>query len=142
MKSGKSTTQSKQKNPHRIRGRKTTQGIIELWLGEPGHAESECVAQFHEEYLGSVKDVLDILKKLPVIESSYVYGMKTVDQPDDVYCESNGFLKRGRDKCPDCNVSLHWNQLGDTRLFYEREPGYSFYKAHCPDCKTHWEVRK
>lgn len=132
----------KQKNPHNLRGRKTVQGVIELWLGEPGHAESECIAQFHEEYLPSVKDVLDILKKLPVIQTSMVYGLKTVEQKDDVYVESNGFLKRGRDKCPDCKVSLHWEIMGNIRLYREAEPGFCFYKARCPQCKTNWEVRK
>lgn len=130
------------KNPHNIRGRKTTQGVIELWEGEPGHPESDCLAQFHESYLGSVKDVLDILNKLPVVQSGTIYGMKTVEQPDDIYCVANGFIKRGGDKCPDCLVSLHWNNLGGMRLCYEREPGYSFYKAKCPKCNTHWEVRK
>lgn len=57
-----------------IRSRRTTRGVIELWLGEPGEAESECFMCVHEDYLPGILHTLENIHKAPVIESSMVYG--------------------------------------------------------------------
>lgn len=59
-----------------IRARRTTEGLIELWLGEPGEAESECFMQVHELYLPGILHTLHNIKKTPVVQSSMVYGRK------------------------------------------------------------------
>lgn len=60
---------------------------------------------------------------------------------DDEFTQDNGFLKRGADKCPDCHVSLHWEQLSGMRITREIQ-GAQFYGARCPKCFTNWRVRK
>lgn len=62
-----------------IRGRRTTNGVIELWLGEPGEPESECIMQVHELYLPGILHTLNSIYKTPVVESSTVYGRRRVD---------------------------------------------------------------
>lgn len=59
-----------------IRSRRTTKGVIELWLGEPGEPESECFMNVHEHYLPGILYTLENIRKSPVIESSMVYGQK------------------------------------------------------------------
>lgn len=130
---------SKKKNPHGIRAKVTTTGVIELWLGQPGEAESECIGQFHKDYVESVRDVLTIVNRLSVIESNMVYSMPR--EKAEYEKEENGFLRKGADKCPDCHVSLHWHQTHGMRLTEEVE-GKQFYRARCPQCYTHWLVRK
>ena len=60
-----------------IRSRRTADGIIELWLGEPGNAESECFLQVDEFYIPGILYTLENIRKVPVIESNMVYGMNT-----------------------------------------------------------------
>ena len=131
---------SKKKNPHGIRARVTTKGVIELWLGPPGEAESDCIGQFHKDYVESVRDVLTMINRLPVIEYNMVYGMPRKEETE--FVQENGFLKRGADKCPDCHVSLHWKQVQGIRIFEEGESGKTFYLARCPKCYTDWRVRR
>lgn len=131
---------AKAKNPHGIRARVSTKGVIELWLGTPGEAESDCIGQFHKDYLPSVQHVLSIMHKLPVIETGMHYGMSP-EPKEAEYSELNGFLKKGATKCPDCNVSLHWALIGGMRLYQEVD-GKPFYDAKCPQCNTTWLVRK
>ena len=59
-----------------IRSRRTADGIIELWLGEPGEAESECFMQVHELFLPGILHTLENIYKAPVVESKVVYGQK------------------------------------------------------------------
>lgn len=66
-------------NPKRsqgIRARRTTDGVIELWLGEPGEAESECFMQVHELFLPGILHTLENIYKSPVVESNMVYGRR------------------------------------------------------------------
>lgn len=130
---------AKKKNPHGIRARVSTTGVIELWLGEPGEAESDCIGQFNKFYLESVRDVLTMVNRLPVIETNMVYGMPREEAEYEK--QESGFLRKGADKCPDCNVSLHWHQTHGMRLLEEAH-GKQFYRARCPTCYTHWLVRK
>lgn len=133
---------SKKKNPHGIRARVTTNGVLELWLGTPGEAESNCIGQFHKDYIESVRDVLTMVNRLPVIESNTVYGMpRQYAREEGFYSRDNGFLKREASKCPDCNVGLHWRQIAGMRLTEEID-GKQFYDARCPNCHTNWKVRK
>ena len=57
-----------------IRARRTTKGTVELWLGEPGNAESECFLQVDEFYIPGIIHTLENIRKAPVIESNMVYG--------------------------------------------------------------------
>lgn len=59
-----------------IRARRTTRGIIELWLGEPGQPESECFMCVNEFYLPGILHTLENIRKAPVIDSTMVYGQK------------------------------------------------------------------
>lgn len=59
-----------------IRSRKTTDGVIELWLGEPGDPESDCILQAHEVYLPGILHVLENIKKSPVVESRVHYPVR------------------------------------------------------------------
>ncbi len=60
-----------------IRSRRTTKGIIELWLGEPGEAESERIMCVSDFYIPGIIHTLENIRKVPVIESNMVYGMNT-----------------------------------------------------------------
>ncbi len=130
---------AKKKNPHGIRARVSTKGVIELWLGPPGEAESDCIGQFHKDYLESVRDVLTMMNRMPVIQTNMVYGMPR--EPAEYELEENGFLKKGATQCPDCRVSLHWKQVSGIRMLEEIQ-GKHFYDARCPTCYTTWKVRK
>jgi len=57
-----------------IRARRTTRGMIELWIGEPGEVESECFMNVHQDYLPGILYTLENLHKTPVVESNWVYG--------------------------------------------------------------------
>lgn len=59
-----------------IRSRRTTTGTIELWLGEPGHPESDCFMCVSEFYLPGILYTLENIGKAPVVESTMVYGQK------------------------------------------------------------------
>lgn len=59
-----------------IRARRTTDNIIELWLGEPGEPESECFMQVHELFLPGILHTLENIYKAPVVESKAVYGRR------------------------------------------------------------------
>lgn len=52
-----------------IRIRKTSEGVIELWLGTPDDAESDCIFQAHEYYLPGVIYVLQNAYKAPIVKS-------------------------------------------------------------------------
>lgn len=39
--------------------------VVELWIGEPGDAESECIAHFHTDWLPGVTNALNNLHKVP-----------------------------------------------------------------------------
>lgn len=59
-----------------IRARKTDTGVIELWLGEPDDAESECIFQAHEHYLPGVLHVLMNIHKVPLVQSHLIYSVR------------------------------------------------------------------
>ncbi|UOK16650.1 hypothetical protein HBKIJOIA_00049 [Salmonella phage S1] len=40
-------------------------GVVELWIGTPDEAESECIAHFHTDYLPGVLEQLNNLHKVP-----------------------------------------------------------------------------
>lgn len=40
--------------------------VLEIWLGEPGDAESDLIACFDEAYLDEVKKQLDEIHKWPM----------------------------------------------------------------------------
>lgn len=50
-----------------IRARRT-QGIIELWLGEPGEAESERILSVSEFYIPGILHTLENIRKVPVVD--------------------------------------------------------------------------
>lgn len=51
-----------------IRSRRTADGIIELWLGEPGEAESERIMSVSDFYLPGILYTLENIKKAPVVD--------------------------------------------------------------------------
>lgn len=51
-----------------IRSRRTADGIIELWLGEPGEAESERIMCVSDFYLPGIIYTLENIKKAPVVD--------------------------------------------------------------------------
>lgn len=51
-----------------IRSRRTAEGIIELWLGEPGEAESERIMQVSDYYLPGILYTLENIKKAPLVD--------------------------------------------------------------------------
>lgn len=51
-----------------IRSRRTADGIIELWLGEPGEAESERIMSVSDFYLPGILYTLENIQKSPVVE--------------------------------------------------------------------------
>lgn len=55
-----------------IRARRTTDNVIELWLGEPDHPESECIMQVHELYLPGILHTLQNINKAPVVQSNMI----------------------------------------------------------------------
>ncbi len=66
----------KKKNPASIQSRVNQNGVIELWLGKPDDPESECIAQFNEFYLDSVKYVLENIHKSPKYDGNTHYGVR------------------------------------------------------------------
>lgn len=66
----------KRKNPAGIQSRVNQRGVIELWLGKPDDPESDCIVQFHSDYLESVKDVLDNIDKSPRYDGNMNYGVR------------------------------------------------------------------
>lgn len=57
-----------------IRSRRTSKGTVELWLGEPGQAESECFLCVDQFYIPGIIYTLENISKSPVVESDMVYG--------------------------------------------------------------------
>ena len=51
-----------------IRSRRTAEGIIELWLGEPGEAESERIMCVSDFYVPGILHVLENIKKAPLVD--------------------------------------------------------------------------
>lgn len=51
-------------------------------------------------------------------------------------------LKRGTMDCPDCKKGLHWHQIHGMRLVEEPKGKPAHYKARCPQCGNHYEVKK
>lgn len=50
--------------------------VVELWIGEPDDAESECIAHFHTDWLPGVTNALNNLHKVPKKpDSGMMYGM-------------------------------------------------------------------
>lgn len=50
--------------------------VVELWLGTPDDAESECIAHFHTDFLPGVMNALNNLHKVPHKPASgMVYGI-------------------------------------------------------------------
>ena len=66
----------KRKNPAGIQSRVNPRGVIELWLGKPDDPESDCIAQFHSDYLESVKHVLANINKSPRYTGNMSYGVR------------------------------------------------------------------
>lgn len=51
-----------------IRARRIPNDIIELWLGEPGYAESECILAVSEFYIPGILHTLENIRKAPSVE--------------------------------------------------------------------------
>lgn len=66
----------KRKNPAGIQSRVNQHGVIELWVGTPDEPESDCIAQFSDVYLESVKHVLDNINKSPKYDGNINYGVR------------------------------------------------------------------
>lgn len=66
----------KRKNTAGLQSRVNHRGVIEVWLGEPDGPESDCIAQFHSDYLESVKDVLADINKSPRYFGNMNYGIR------------------------------------------------------------------
>lgn len=65
------------KNPAGLQSRVNQRGVIEVWLGKPDDPESDCIAQFHEDYLESALYVLQNIDKSPRYESNMNYPVRT-----------------------------------------------------------------
>lgn len=64
------------KNPHGIRSR-VVNNVVEIWLGEPGDAESDCIAQFHMDYMESVLFVMQNIERAPKSSGRHIhYGVR------------------------------------------------------------------
>lgn len=57
------------KNTYGVRTRVVGQ-VIELWLGEPGHGESDILMAVHEDYLDSILNQLLEVHKAPRLTKS------------------------------------------------------------------------
>lgn len=125
--------------PYEITGKVTTTGKIEIWLGEPYYASSTKLGEFDKRYLKDITKVFNKLNKETVLSLTKTY--RSNDKLVSEYSQHNGFLHCGATKCPDCHVSLVWNTFDNERTVVTHNDGVKFYPAHCPKCKTHWEVK-
>lgn len=51
-----------------IRSRRTADGVVELWLGEPGEAESDRILSVSDFYIPGILHVLENIKKSPLVD--------------------------------------------------------------------------
>lgn len=54
--------------------------VVELWLGEPGNPESDCLAHFHSDFLPGIMEQLNNLHKVPKKPANSMnYGVRNIN---------------------------------------------------------------
>jgi hypothetical protein len=72
MPGGLGGSMTRKHNLHGLRIRTINNEVGEIWLGAPGDPESDCLAQFHLDFLESIRDVLNDIHKSPNINEPLI----------------------------------------------------------------------